>query len=115
MALDSRPNIRELSIKPIVNLARENLELKKWIITEVCNGNLNKSFLKEAIRDKIYSNNYDIILPLLLNEDSKIRFIATPILKNESIPKNLIRQYVELLLNDEKIEIREFAHNILKN
>ena len=114
MALDSRPDIRKLSVQPLVDLARENLELKKWIVTEVCNGNLKRNFLKEAIQDKIYLNNYDIILPLLLHDDSKIRFIASSILKYESISEELIKKQAELLLNDPIIEIREIAHNILK-
>lgn len=113
MALDSRPDIRKLSVQPLIDLARENFELKKWIVTEVCNGNLKRSFLKEAIQHKIYLNNYDIILPLLLHDDSKIRFIASSILKYESISESLIREQAKLLLNDPIIEIREIAHNIL--
>lgn len=114
MALDSRPDIRKVSVQPLVDLARENLELKKWIVTEVCNGNLKRSFLKAAIQAKIYLDNYEMILPLLHHDDRKIRFIASSILKYDSIPKNLITEQAELLLNDPIIEIREIAHNILK-
>ncbi|MFW1642074.1 NACHT domain-containing protein [Acinetobacter guillouiae] len=115
MAFDSRPDIRSLSCQHLIVLARNDSILRKWIITEVCGGGLDKSFLKTAIQGKIYLNDYEIVLPLLFHEDSKIRYAAVSILKYESIPRDIIRQQAELLLKDSVIEMREIAHNILKN
>ncbi|MFW1737700.1 hypothetical protein, partial [Acinetobacter sp. ULE_I080] len=60
MAFDSRPDIRSLSCQHLIVLARNDSILRKWIITEVCGGGLDKSFLKTAIQGKIYLNDYEI-------------------------------------------------------
>lgn len=114
MTLDCRPEIRKLSVKPLVNLARKNSVLRQWIVTEVSNENLKVDFLKSAIQDKIYINDYEMILPFLLHENPRVRYVAMNILNYETIPIDIIKEHAELLLKDPVIEIREIAYNIFK-
>jgi hypothetical protein len=114
MISDCRPEIRKLSVKPLVNLAKKNSIVKQWIVSKVSNDNLLIDCFKLAIQDKIFLDDYEMILPFLSHKEPRVRYIAMTILNYESIPVEIVNQYAELLLKDPVIEIREIAHNILK-
>jgi len=114
MTSDCRPEIRNISFKPLVDLAKENSIVKQWIISKVSNDNLFIVCLKLAIENKVYLDDYEMILPFLSHKEPRVRYIATTILNYETIPLEIVKQHAELLLKDPVIEIREIAFNILK-
>lgn len=113
MATDDRPNIRKLSINPLINIAKENSNLRNWLIDQVLKGNLKIDFLEKSISENVYFDDYTKILNLLENSDDKIRYTASLILKHNYIPRALIKEKAKLLLNDSMLYIRELAHNLL--
>lgn len=115
MTSDCRPEIKKLSIKPLVDLAKKNLTVKQWIVSKVSNENLLIDCFKLAIQNKVYLDDYEMIIPFLSHIEPRVRYIATTVLYYETIPPEIVNKHAKLLLKDPVIEIREIAHNILKS
>ncbi|MFX9108635.1 hypothetical protein ABTN44_18875, partial [Acinetobacter baumannii] len=77
MTSDCRPEIRKLSVKPLVDLAKKNLTVKQWIVSKVSNENLLIDCFKLAIQNKVYLDDYEMILPFLSHIKPRVRYIAT--------------------------------------
>ncbi|HCW5673322.1 TPA: hypothetical protein OXQ75_000508, partial [Acinetobacter baumannii] len=108
-------DIRKLVIKPLVNLAKESLSLRKWIVEEVSENRIDLQFIEQAVAAKIYEGNYDDFIILFDHQDSKIRYAAMSILEKNQLPNEIVLEKATRLLSDTVLEIREKANNILRN
>lgn len=115
MVIDDRSDIRKLVIKPLVNLAKESLSLRKWIVEEVSENRIDLQFIEQAVAAKIYEGNYDDFIILFDHQDSKIRYAAMSILEKNQLPNEIVLEKATRLLSDTVLEIREKANNILRN
>ncbi|GLG84611.1 NACHT domain-containing protein [Acinetobacter calcoaceticus] len=115
MAIDDRPNIRKLVIKPLVNLAKENISLREWIIEEVSENRVDLQFVEQSVTEKLYEDDYDDFMTLFDHKDSKIRYAAMCILEKNQLPNEIVLEKATRLLSDSVLEIRERANNILHN
>lgn len=113
MILDDRPDIKKQATAPLIEYCKSSAHLRSWFIDKIISYEIAPDILKEFIVEDVFLDDGQVIVELLDNEDDNIRESALEILNNKYISDDKIKSVATRLLNDEMIEIRQFAKRVL--
>lgn len=113
LMLDSRSDIREQAIQPFIGCCKGSNHSRAWLIDKVKEKVIYAHILKQCILENVFLNDANLVIVLLDDDNANIRENALPILDVKYLTEDKIKYYAKKLLNDEIIEIRQFARKIL--
>lgn len=115
MILDDRPAIKKQATAPLIEYCKSSAHLRNWFIDKITSYEIAPEILKEFIVEDVFLDDARLIVELLDNEDDNIRESALEILNTKYISNDEIKSVATRLLNDELIEIRQFAKRVLES